>query len=747
MPNMFPMPAFATDPNRGGYGGSFRFRNPEERQLHAWVNAECMDMEDYARPARELGSDAIKGYMNVVRRSRARKDRSDITFPLLHSVIYSRQAIEAARAPQVKFRPRTQADEPNMRWIEAAIKASERGSWNRPPVDHTYFEQVFDKNLLGVGAVHVGYEFQTQLVHVFDPIKQKMVERTMVVSDDIVEKNVDFFNFGVSRDMKPGMYSGRACYWDIFFDEPTFFARFGNNPFYENVSKDFIPDGDWFMGAAWGVTKPRMWKGIYRVRFFWDIVADLLYVQANGIPIRRSYILDYGDPNNPKKMLPICTIHNDFAYEFDRDSALSQFAVQNNRFYDTSSSVNTNKSFWTKPESAIVKPIIAVQNTFGRAMIDWMKAASVHFVMGPTGVIDRINKGNLYGIEPIKLDAGDFNTKSLVQGSSFLQDFRVADDHWSKQMHAALGRDITRIVRDNPPQATVSAMERELEKARDAQNSRFNSTGGITRKYWLKYILAKQYIPLPRKVKIDDLGQIEDIDEFRIIRDADGRPLFILEPKEIDIDTPVVQIVKERKIKVKDDAGNDIERIIRKYSLVTPNHSDAKEKNPQNYFTAMEDFFLTEKDPEIIIEPLSSFQEESALMQAVAIEKLQAIQPFLTMVYPDGKPVLPPEAVNYIMQNIAHAFGWDVDRLVSALTKPDAEEDREPAPPPYADEAEMMGNPAAAQSALMETAGGPQFRGGAPQPGAATQTNPVGSPPRVGRAMAGNAALAAAATP
>ena len=733
------MPNFAVIANQGGYKGSFRFRNPEEKQLHAWVNAEVMDMEDAARPAREMGSDAIKGYMNVVHRSRTRKDRSDITFPLLHSVIYSRQAIEAARAPQVKFRPRTQADEPNMRWIEASIKASEKGSWNKQPVDHTYFEQVFDKNLLGVGAVHVGYEFQTQLVHVFDPVKQKVIEKTMVVSDDIVEKNVDFFNFGVSRDMKPGMYAGRACYWDVFYDEPSFFAKFGNNPFYENVSKDYIPDGDWFVGAAHGVVKPRMWKGIYRVRFFWDIVADLFYVQCNGIPIRRSYILDYGDPNKPKKMLPICTIHNDFAYEYDRDSALAQFAVQNNRFYDTGSSVNTNKSFWSKPESMIVKPIIAVQNTFGRAMVDWMKAASVHFVMGPTGVIDRINKGNLYGIEPIKLDAGDFNTKSLVQGSSFLQDFRVADDHWSKQMHAALGRDITRIVRDNPPQATVSAMEREMEKARDAQNNRYNSTGGITRKYWLKYILTKQYIPLPRKVKIDDMGQIEDVDEFRIIRDSDGRPLFILEPKDIETDTPVVQIVKTNKIKVKDDQGNDIERIVKKYSLVSPNHSEAKDKNAHNYFTAMEDFFVTEKDPEIIIEPLSSFQEESALVQAVAIEKLQAIQPFMTMAHADGTPVLPPEAINYIVQNIAGAFGWDVGKLTGALAAAQKDtSDEEPAPPPYPDMVDLMPPPGAAPAA-----------GGQPAPmgGAATQSNPVGSPPKVGGSMGGNSALAAAATP
>ena len=190
---------------------SFRFKSPDEKKLWAWVNAEVQDQIDYARPARELGSDAIRGYMNIVHKARTyKKDRSDISFPYLHSVIYSRMTIEAARAPRVKIRARTEEDVPNMKWIEAAIKDSEKGSYNRAPVDHVYFEQVFDKNLLGVGAVFQGYEFQTRLTHVRNE-KGKWVESVEVVEDDIVEHNVDFFNFGVSRDMKPGMFRGRAC--------------------------------------------------------------------------------------------------------------------------------------------------------------------------------------------------------------------------------------------------------------------------------------------------------------------------------------------------------------------------------------------------------------------------------------------------------------------------------------------------------------------------------------------------------
>lgn len=707
---------------------NFRFRNPEARQLHAWVNAEVEDMIDYARPARELGSDSVQGYMSVVGASRKRKDRSDITFPLLHSVIYSRQAIEAARAPKVKFRPRTDADKQNMKWIEAAILNSERGSYDKPSVDHTYFEWTFDKNLCGVGAVYVGFEFQTQILHVQNPITGKWEEKKTVISDDIVEKNIDFFNFGVSRDMKPGMYGGRAAYWDQFFDESTFFHKFGNNPFYENVSRDKIPDGDWFMGAADGISKPRMQSRVYRVRHFWDLVHNLYYVQANGIPIRHSYIQDYGDWQKPMPMIPIATIHNDFAYEYHRESALGNFARQNNRFYDSKSQVNTNKTFWSKSEALVSKPMIAAKNTFGRSLVDHMKASGVHFVMGPSAIIERINKGSLAGIEPIALDAGDFNTKSLVQNSSFLNDFRVSDDFFSKVTTAALGRDIGRISQDAPPQATVAAMQKEMEQRRDAQNARFNSTGGIVRKYWLKYIMVKQYFPLPKKVRINDAGELEDIDEYRVLRDEDGNPVMYLHAKKVDVDFPVVERIDYERTEDVDEDGVSRTYLKRNIRLLEPGHSDAKKVMAQSFFTVREELFRTVEDPEIQIEPLSSFQETSALDKAVATEQINTLTPFFTMAYPDGKPVLPPEAINFILQHISRAFGIPFDEMMGKLSDSEEKmEEDEISPPAYEDAQDL------------QASAGPGG-GGA---GAAVQQSPTGSPPAAGAALNSGAALAA----
>lgn len=734
------MPTILENPSTAA-ASSFRFKNPDEKKLHAWVNAEVQDQIDYARPSRELGSDAIKGYMNVVHKSMTyKKDRSDISFPYLHSVIYSGCAIEAASNPKVKFKARTEEDEPNMKWIEATIKNSEKGSFNRPPVDHVFFEQVFDKRMLGVGPVFVGFEFQTRMVHVRDE-NGKWCEKVMVVEDDIRERNVDFFNFGVSRDMKPGMFDGRACHWDQFFDESSFFDKFATNPFYQNISKDKIPEGDWFMGTADSAAyKPKCWPGIYRVRHFWDVVNDLYYVQCNGIPIRTDYILDYGEADNPKKMLPICTIHNDFAYDYDRPGALQKFARQNNRFYTGSSQVNTNKSFWSKPESLIVKPMIAAKNTFGRAMIDWLKASSVNFVIGPTGVIDRINKGKLYGIEPIKLDAGDFTTKSLVQNSTFLNDFAKADAFFDNTMYTALGRDISRPVRDNPAQATVDAAQRQQEQQRDAQNSLYNSSGGIVRKYWIKYNLVKQYIPLPRKVSINNVGQIENADERRIMRDADGHPVLLLNPKVIDLDYPVAEVktTKKRKIKIK---GEDVDQEETTFRLVDPSHSEARSQGAKanNFFSAREDYFTMKADPEITIEPLSSFQKDNALAKAVIVEQLNAIMPFLTL-SAAGKPIVPPEFVTFLLINAADALGLPVEE-VKALLKGDSkakQEEEEIAPPPYPDQQDVAQGQLGEQPMPMGMEGISPMGGGAIEQG-----TKQGSAPRAGASLNSGASLAA----
>jgi len=735
---------------------TFRFKSPEEKRLHAWVGAEVQDQIEYATPARQIGTDAIIGYMATVHRSRTyQKNRSDVVFPFLHSVIYNSVALEAATAPRMKIHHRSEVDEPKAKWVEQAIQDSEKGDgYQQPPSDFIYQEQVFDKKLFGVGATYVGYGLQTRMALVRDD-RGKIVEKRVTVKDGIEEYNVDFFNFGVSRDMQEGMYRGRACYLDQFYDETTLFKTFGNNPYYQNVSKDKIPDGDWFMGAAGGsVPKPRMWNGVYRVRTFWDIENHLMYVQINGIPVRKDIILVYGNWKDPKPVLPITTIHNDVAFDLKRPSGYEQkFVNQGSRWYTESTPVTTNKSFWSKPDSMIVKPMIAAKNTFGRAAIDYLKASSVHFVIGPTGVIDRINKGRLYGIEPVKLDGGIFETKSLVQGGRYLDDYAGMDEKFSSFMNQALGKDVERPGKENFQQATVEAMQREFEQRRDAQNSRRNSNGGLLRKYWIKFLIVQQYFVQPRKIIVNESGQLVGVDEQRVVRDADGNPIEVLQPKKIRVDTPVSELRTQKTIKIKDPVtGKMITNYDIKYRLVDPGHTEAiaKGKKGSNIITAREDYLLMEVDPEIVIEPLSSWQEDNALQQAVFIEKLQSITPFITMRDAQGQPIIPKEGVLYLLEMAARVFKLDFGRLTGKEPS-ELDEENEIAPPPQVDGTDVAEGltSGAAVAPSAPSPGLARQQAGAPPPvppaaGAVTQTAPQGTPSRAGSSLSQGSALASA---
>lgn len=692
-------------------------------------------MIDYAQPAREQGKDAIEGYMAVVARAQTRaKGRSDILFPILHSLIYARNATEAATSPKVEFTARNEADDPRIKYIQACIENSELGDGElQPSADHIYFNQTFDKNLLGVGATYIGYNFQTRKVRTRDDIGN-WCEKTMVVQDDICEENVDFFNWGVSRGAQPGMFGARACYWDRFYSDDEFYEKF-DTPFYKNISADKIPDGDWFAGSS--ESKPRVWSGMKRVRYFWDIYNDIFYVQANGIPIRHDYILDYGNKNRPKKMLPITTIHNDVSFEFDKPERT--FTTQNNRFYTQEAPVSTNKYFWTMGDAMLVKPMIAAKNTFGRAAVDWLKASSVHFVVGPTGIVDRINAGKLYGIQPIKLDAGTFDTKSLTQGSNFGNEFKQFDEHFDNVMTFALGRDWKRVgMESSSERASIAAMRQEKEQKRDAQNLRWNETGGLLRKYHLKYNLIQQYYVEPNRIEVNDLGQIKGVEEQDILRDADGRPMAILLRKRVDIGETLsevqVKVKTGNKIKVKNDKGEeeevDEERV--KYKLVDPTSKLAKKQKARagRTFAAREDFLLTDEEPRIKIVPLSSFQRDDALNKAVLTEQVQAIMPFLTLIV-EGKSSIPANGVKYVIEKIAEGYGWDKNRLMDNSGQ--TAEDTAIAPPPL---------PVGQGGMPLDVASAP---GGA-VPSAAMQTVPQGTPAAPGAALAKASPLASQLT-
>lgn len=670
----------------------FHFRSKEDKRLSEEVDADVHDMEEYARPARERGKDAIQGYMALSFDGAAQNDgRSRLFPPVIHAAVYARMAMEAANTPRVEFKYRKSSSEPKMRWLNAALRNSEAGDGNlRAPATHLWFQQNFDKILFGTGARYQSYLLQTRLIHVKDD-DGKWKEKTMIVYDDIWDECLDFFHWGVSRDMLPGMFEGRACYFDKFYPHDVFLERF-DTPFYENVQR--VNPNVWFRGDSeydWDIP-----KNFVAVRHYYDIYKDLYYVKANGVPIRKDHILDYGDLRRPKKMLPISTLHNDISYSVSDQWA--QGSTHAGRVYATMTDGvgSSRKSFWTMGDPYLIRGLVGLKRSLWRAASDHIKASSVHFLLAKTaGVFDQVRTADLYGIVPIKSEGDAFNVQSLTQGSTFLNQWQGMDDNIDQLMIFTLGNDWKRAAAElTNEKATVAAIRQQVQRLRMAQNMKFNETGPLVRHYTLRLNLIQQYYPEPSEVALDNGILPEGTLEENVLRDADGHPYAVKKLKEIPLEESVVEIKRGGK-----------------FVIVGSEHPAAEGKDPERVFKARAEYLRTDEEPEIYVEPGSTFAEMKALQRSLFNETLATIQPLFGLVYPDEngqpQPLISREEAQYIKEKAAEVNEWDVDKFRGKSDKSTEEEEAEDFPMPFGAGEEMQPQTSLPQQVLPTQPTGP----------------------------------------
>lgn len=637
----------------------FTWRDEEQRKLHELVNRDCRDMDEYAKPARDAARVAIQGYMALTRKTYT--NRSDIFPPTIHAILYSRIAMEAANVPRVEFKARKKSSEPKMKTLNAALRNVENGDGDlRAPSIHQWFHQNFDKILFGVGFRFQGYHLQTRLIHIKDE-QGKWKQVKSIVHDDIIDLVPDFFHVGVSRDAQPGLFGASSCYWDRFYTREGFLEAF-DTPYYQNI--EAVTQSPWYADSRF-----------IRVRFYWNLHKDLYYVQAlpveigdsaeevmeSAVPIREDYILDYGDPSRPKKFLPISSIHNDQGFEMQGTDPLTAVFQGGRPYNPTEVTASSNKSFWSKSDPLLAKSLIAFQKSLWGAAADHVKASSVHFLLSSNaGVLDQINTGALYGIMPLRGDPNSFDVKSLTENSAFFQKWAEMEEAVKNTLKYSLGNDYERAaVELTNEKATVAAIRQQVQRLRSDFNLKFN-TGPIQRHYRITCNLIQQYYPEPTLMDLAD-GEIpEGTDEEDVIRDQDGYPIQVKKRKEIPLDSAVVIIKK------KDG----------KRTLVADDHPDVPEEKKgagEKVFTAYEEFIRTEEEPDIYIEPGSTFAELKALERSLEIEKMNSYQFWLGLAYPETdangaqvmKPLIPREGAEHLLEKFAEKWDDDPEKLLN----------------------------------------------------------------------------------
>ncbi len=629
-----------------------------DQNRHMEVNLDVDDMIKYAQHARKQGKDAIQGYMAIA--NLTKPGRSNIFPPVIHAMIYSRMSMEAANIPNVQYKHRLGASEPKMRWINAARKNAEAGDNNmRPPSVHLWMNQNFDKILFGVGFRYLSYLLQQRIVKI--TVDGKIKEKTTTVYDDIWDENLDFFNVGVSRDMLPGMFQGRACYFDKFFQRDVFLEKFDNENY---INIGMVKNSKWYQA-----------NDFIRVRYYYDLYRDLYYMQAcqkdpfvggdqygeYSLPIRDDFIQDYGCEDRPEKFLPVTSIHNDMNFDMKQESEFN--ILQAGRQYADIGNPTNNKSFWSKSDPYLVRALIGAKNILWRANIDNTKASTVNFLLAEsTGIFDQVKSADLYGVVPIRAaNNKSFDTKSLMANSDFMKSWQGADEMIDNAMTYCLGNDYKRVAADlTDEKATIAAVRNNVQQMRMKYNAKFNESGPIPRHYRILLNLIQQYYPERTLVLLSGDPLPPGItDEEDMYRDLDGQIIGYYKTKMIPYE-------EQLHIFDADEDGNQ--------RIVSANHPDAVGKDTQAQFPATKNLLVTEEVPEIYIEPGSTFQEMKALEKSLEMEKVNAYMPFLGLSYPDGdnkdqagapvmKPLIGKEGAKYIIENMAEVFEDEPDKI------------------------------------------------------------------------------------
>lgn len=619
----------------------------EHKKIMREVNEDVADMIEYRKPAIITAEEAIQGYMALA--MDGKPGRSKFFPPVLHAIVWSAMAINAAHKPKVVLKHRLARSEPLMKFLNAAIENAENGDGDkRPPSEFAFYQQSFDQILFGVGFRHLTYLLQKVKRHVKDD-RGRWVEREIVEYDDIWDEHLSFFHTGVSRDTLPGMFGGSSAYNDKFYRRDAFAAMFRGNPNYFNID----------------LALAKIQGPFIRFRRYWGLHQDMFFVQAmdadddqsedtgEGVPIRLDHILEYGPDHRVRKMIPISSTHGEFSFDM-RASDIPNF-TQDARSYTEIASASNRQTFWTKGKGLIAKGCIGINRSIHRATHDNMKASTVFFAMSQNpGVLNQIKRAEMYGMVPLKADERSFNVKALIernQAFAGIPEYLTAVNDLAK---AALGDDWEQSAGElTNEKATVAAIREQVKRTRAKQIQGMQESGPIHRHYLLLTNLVQQFYPEKTEIAVRGAKELpEDIEEVDIVRDPSGAVVGYKRMKKIAFKEPVVVERKDGRISVRHD-----------------------EEEGDKLVPAEHDLIVSEEEPEIYIKPGSTFEENQAIARAMNLEKMQGYQFYMGLAYPDEngqpQPLIPKSGAEYLLRESAEIQGDDPEEVLGRKTGED----------------------------------------------------------------------------
>lgn len=337
----------------------------------------------------------------------------------------------------------------------------------------------------------------------------KFDKKFVPVYDDLFLEEIPPSQFGIDENattIEEANYCG--CWTELTYDE--FLERFGNDKRWSNVESVIPGVRFYFNSSGEYVRKDSVRNNGVIIEEGFHKILDQWVIVANGVLLSP---VDNPLPDEHKE-LPFFCYQNQPGFACSIDEYSREDAA------DTTLSISTKRSFWTKGDPVIIKPMIDAQTGFLLSIVKSADLSSKIIVATDEGYVFKSKKwvhgdqavGMKGHWEPVQF--GNSNLPMLEAVNSYLMDIQIM----------SLGidpRQISSETRSNS--ATEAALREETLLKRIGEWIEFN----LENEKRLSMLLGKsaqQYYSKPEIVNITGYTE-EDLEDFDEIIDGvvDGR--------------------------------------------------------------------------------------------------------------------------------------------------------------------------------------------------------------------------------
>lgn len=333
-----------------------------------------------------------------------------------------------------------------------------------------------------------------------DAVTVEYKERVVPMYDDLFVDIVSPLDFAIDP-LATTLQEAADCYQQSVMHIDDFKQRYGLDPRFENVDK--VPAGVKFKFDPGGglVFDRNVDDDCVVVEEYFNKFADEWVTVANGVLISP---IETPLPDDHKR-LPFVAYHNNTSF------VNTVTPAQSSKDLARGVGINHRRSFWTKGDPVILKPMIDAQTGLIRSMIRNAKLSSEYIIATDPGYAFPTNKSWRSGDQAIGMK-DKYEHTPLAQSN--FPNIEPMIEFFTRLEILNAGADPNNLSAENiASSATEAAIKNETAKVRLMESIEFNEQNAEVPLGEMIARNIQQYYSKPETVRITGIEDVESFDE------------------------------------------------------------------------------------------------------------------------------------------------------------------------------------------------------------------------------------------